>query len=356
MRSLAVALASVAVLSGGSSALGATPPRILVIYDMEGVSGIDREAMTNSRDPAYPEGRRFLTSDVNAAVRGLKAGGAGAIWVQDGHGSGNADEPDVLVDQLDSRATFDFRESDYDPYSTGLDGSLDGIVCIGMHARGETDGFLAHTWTLEPLFRVNGVDLTEAQIIALSAARWGVPVIMTSGDDVLGEQLKAPLPDLEYAVVKKAVSRAKAQPLTQDEVQRRIETAARKAVEKLQAGRYRPYYLQPPLTFEVSFQNAAQAARARSDKSVELASERSIRFVAPSFVEGYERCKPLIALATGERASLLFGLLQQSEDGKKLLDRYREVLIQRWLEPDKLPEWARPQAPPAPKRRFHGDN
>ena len=36
--------------------------------------------------PSLAEGRKFLTSDVNAAIRGLKAGGAGAIWVQDGHG------------------------------------------------------------------------------------------------------------------------------------------------------------------------------------------------------------------------------------------------------------------------------
>ena len=356
MKPRCVGLAVLALLLSGPFALAASTPRILVIYDMEGVSGIDREAMTDSRHPAYAEGRRFLTSDVNAAVRGLKAGGAGAVWVEDGHGSGNADEPDILLDQMDLRASFDFREADYDPYSTGLDGSLDGIVCIGMHARGETSGFLAHTWTIEPTFRVNGVDLTETQIIALSAARWGVPVIMTSGDDVLGEQLKTALPDVEYATVKKAVSRAKAEPLPQDEVQRRIETAARKAVEKLLAGRYRPYYLQPPLVFEVSFQNAAQAARARSDKSVELAGERTIRFTAPSFVDGYEKRKPLIALATAERASLLVRLLQQSEEGKKVLDHYGELLLQRWLDPEKLPEWARNPPATAPKKRFYGDN
>src|SRR5262245_64395401 len=98
-----------------SLASAAAAPRILIIYDMEGVSGIDREPMTDSQNPAYPEGRKFLTSDVNAAIRGLKAGGAGAIWVQDGHGSGNANEPDILVDQMDSRARFDFREDDVGP-------------------------------------------------------------------------------------------------------------------------------------------------------------------------------------------------------------------------------------------------
>jgi len=353
---LAVAAVGLSVVLAPSLASAAAAPRILIIYDMEGVSGIDREPMTDSQNPAYPEGRKFLTSDVNAAIRGLKAGGAGAIWVQDGHGSGNVNEPDILVDQMDSRASFDFREYDFDPYSTGLDGSLDGIVCIAMHARAGTDGFLAHTWTIEPSFRVNGVDITETQIIALSAARWGVPVIMVSGDDVLGEQLKTALPDVEYAMVKKAVSRAKAEPLPQDEVQKRIEAAAKKATEKLLAGRYRAYYLQPPIVFEIGFQNAAQATRARADKSVDLEGEKTVRFTAPTFVDGYEKSKHLIALATSERASLLVGLLRQSDEGKKILDRYRELLLQRWLEADKLPEWAREQPAPPPKKRFHGDN
>ena len=85
-----------------------------------------------------------------------------------------------------------------------------------------------------------------------------------------------------------------AKPLPPDEVQGRIEAAARKAVEKLLAGRYRPYYLQPPLVFELSFQNAAQAVRARSDKSVELSGERTICFAAP----GQLRSRPRISRRT----------------------------------------------------------
>lgn len=338
------------------AAAAATPPRVLIIYDMEGVSGIDREELTNFGNPEYAQGRRFLTSDVNAAVRGLVAGGAGAIWVQDGHGSGNSDEPDVLVDQMDPHARFDFRTWDYDPYSTGLDGSLDAIVCIAMHARAGRQGFLAHTYTLEPLFRVNGVELTETQIIALSAARWGVPVIMASGDDVLGEQLRTELPDLEYAVVKKALSLSRADPLAQEEVQRRIESAARQAMQKFLAGAYRPYYLPPPLSFEIEFQNAAQASRARRDKSIEDSGERAVRYAAASFVEGYERSKHLISLASADRLSLLTRLLNQSEEGKKIIARYQELVLQRWLEPEKLPEWARDRPAPAPRKRFHGDN
>lgn len=340
----------------GIDASAASGPRVLIIYDMEGVSGIDHESMTSYRSDDYPAGREFLTSDVNAAIRGLFAGGAGAVWIQDGHGSGNSDEPDLLLDEMDTRARFDFRERDYDPYSTGLDGSLDAIVCIGMHARAGANGFLAHTYTLEPAFRVNGVEITETQIVALSAARWGVPVIMVSGDDVLGDELRPEFPELEYAIVKTAVNPAKAIPLPQEEVRRRIEQAATKAMEKLLDGAFRPYYFRPPFVFELSFQNAGQASLAMRDQEIERVDDDTVRYIAGSFIEGYDRSKHLIALATADRLRLLVRMLEQSEEGRTLLDQYRALVLDRWLEPEKLPEWAR-AAPPSPeKKRYHGDN
>src|ERR1700756_1484028 len=83
-------------------------PKILLIYDMEGVSGVSHYEMTWVERPGdHARGREFLTSDVNAAIRGLAAGGAGSIRIQDGHGSGNVKEPDLLVDNVDPRAQFD---------------------------------------------------------------------------------------------------------------------------------------------------------------------------------------------------------------------------------------------------------
>jgi hypothetical protein len=133
-------------------------PKILIIYDMEGVSGVTHyEMLWFQRPDEYAKGRESLTSDVNAAIRGLTAGGAGSIWVQDGHGSGNANEPDLLVDKMDSHAKFDFRNYDFDPYNTGIDGSVDAIVCIAMHAHANTNGFMAHTVTDRISYKINGV-------------------------------------------------------------------------------------------------------------------------------------------------------------------------------------------------------
>src|SRR5262249_15023787 len=96
--------------AGSQPASGTLHPRILISYDMEGVSGaLTPDYVLADKPTQYAIGRKSLTSDVNAAIRGLVKGGAGSIWVQDAHGSGNVYEPDLLVSEMDPHASFDFR-------------------------------------------------------------------------------------------------------------------------------------------------------------------------------------------------------------------------------------------------------
>lgn len=339
-----------------TSQAAANHPKILIIYDMEGVSCITHyEMLWVERPDEYAKGRECLTSDVNAAIRGLAAGGAGSIWIQDGHGSGNAKEPDLLVDKMDSHAEFDFRDHDFDPYNTGLDGSIDAIVCVAMHARANTQGFMAHTVTDRISYRINGVDFTETHIVALSAARWGIPVIMVSGDNVLGEQLKPDFPELEYAVVKTAKSRALAETLPPGEPAKRIEEAAKRAMEKFLAGAYRPYYLPPPYDFELGFQNWQQANGAASAPGVQKEGDLEVRYKSAAFIEGY-----VLSLDALRRSSdslqVLIRILSQDPQGKKYLDQLSDSFWTRWLTPEKAAPYMQPGPKPAPKTRFYGDN
>jgi D-amino peptidase len=331
-------------------------PKILIIYDMEGVSGITHyEMLWVQRPDEYAKGRESLTSDVNAAVRGLVAGGAGPIWIQDGHGSGNVNEPDLLVDKMDSHANFDFRNYDFDPYNTGIDGSVDAIVCIAMHAHANTNGFMAHTVTDRISYRINGVDFTETHIVALSAARWGIPVIMVSGDQVLGEELKPDFPELEYAVVKTAKSRALAETLPEGEAARRIEAAAKRAMEKFLAGAYRPYYLQPPYDFQLGFQNWQQANGAATAPGVQKDGDLGVRYKSATFIDGYTLSLDALRRSS-DSLQVLIRILSQDPQGKKYLDQLSDTFWTRWLTPDKAPAYMQPSPPPPPKTRFYGDN
>lgn len=364
-----VALVVAGLISGSSSSAqtsrtvaasrpAANHPKILLIYDMEGVSGVaDPYHVLFQHADEYALGRKSLTSDVNAAIRGLAAGGAGSIWVQDGHGSGNSNEPDVLVDQMDSHASFDFRPYAFDPYSTGIDGSVDAIVCIGMHARANTPGFMAHTYTVDVDYRVNEVEFTETHIVAASAARWGIPVIMVSGDNVLEGQLKTDFPQLHYATVKTAKSHSVAEPLPAGEAEKRIEAAAHAAIEDFLAGKFRPYYLKPPFDFKLSFPEYQETDGAAENPMVQRDGDLSIRFESNSFVDGYEIATKSIHLAMEKYfAAVLIRLLSQDPAGRASLDQLEDVVIHRWLDWDHAPEWSKPGPRPPTKKRFYGDS
>lgn len=334
----------------------ANHPRVLIIYDMEGVSGVTHyEMLWVERPEEYAKGRESLTSDVNAAIRGVFAGGAGSVWIQDGHGSGNTKEPDLLIDKMDPRAKFDFRDHDFDPYNTGIDGSVDAIVCVAMHAHANTNGFMAHTVTDRISYRINGVDFTETHIVALSAARWGIPVIMVSGDQVLGEELKPDFPELEYAVVKTAKSRALAETLPEGEAARRIEAAAKRAMEKFIAGAYRPYYLQPSYDFQLGFQNWQQANGAATAPGVLKDGELGVRYRSATFIEGYTLSLDALRRSS-DSLQVLIRILGQDPQGKKYLDQLSDTFWTRWLTPDKAAPYMQPGPPPPPKTRFYGDN
>ena len=62
--------------------------RVLIMTDMEGVSGIVAWEQVRGGDVMYEEGRKLYTEEINAAVRGARAAGATEIVVEDCHGAG----------------------------------------------------------------------------------------------------------------------------------------------------------------------------------------------------------------------------------------------------------------------------
>ena len=119
-------------------AVGNTQPRsikVLLLYDMEGTSGAtDFKHTTFAHQAEYTDGRASLTADVNAAIAGLKAAGATEIVVVDGHGSGNAREPDVFEGQILAPGRMIARNAPFDIYMDSYDHSFDAIVAVAMHA------------------------------------------------------------------------------------------------------------------------------------------------------------------------------------------------------------------------------
>ena len=108
--------------------------RVLIMSDMEGVSGIVVWEQVNGGAAMFEEGRRLYTEEINAAVRGAKAAGATEIVVVDCHGAGqgwtfNSLIPDKIHPDCEWVAHHGWGRYE-DMWKSGCDACL----LIGMHA------------------------------------------------------------------------------------------------------------------------------------------------------------------------------------------------------------------------------
>src|SRR3954462_10729500 len=120
--------------------------RVLIMTDMEGVSGIVVWEQVTGGSPMYEECRRLYTEEINAAVRGAKAGGATEIVVMDCHGAGEGWTFNSLIpEELDPDCEY-VVQNEWTEYVEYLEGGVDAALFVGMHAMaGTRDGVLAHT-------------------------------------------------------------------------------------------------------------------------------------------------------------------------------------------------------------------
>jgi D-amino peptidase len=324
--------------------------KVLLLYDMEGVSGATDFRHTSFAHPIeYGQGRKSLTADVNAAVAGLKAAGASDVVVVDGHGSGNAGQPDVLEDELAAPAKMHYRDSPFDIYMDSFDESIDAIVAIGMHAgAGNRQGFLSHTYTFEDVeYKVNGIPFNESMILAMGAARLRIPLVAVTGDDQLEKELRRELPWVQYATVKHAVDRSKAEALPREEASRRIEIAARDGLSRLAAAEvpnFKDLY-----RFELTFQDESQARNAALIPDAELLTDGvSVQFTARDFEDGYRTSVRLISMASAVgRATAMNAIISRPPANGELKTAVTDWLYARFLQG--MPAPATTQSPQKPR-------
>src|SRR3954451_18672843 len=152
---------------------------------MEGISGIVKPEQTNATKPQFEEGRKLYTEEINAAVRGAKAGGATEILVMDCHGAGEGYSWNSLVaEELDPDCEF-IVQDEWTGYTAFLESGCDAALFVGMHAMaGTADGVLNHTVSGVDWQNLwfNGTRVGETGINAALCGTWGCPVLLVTGD------------------------------------------------------------------------------------------------------------------------------------------------------------------------------
>jgi D-amino peptidase len=252
--------------------------KVFVVSDMEGVSGIVKGAQTTGGAPMYEEGRRLYTEEINAAVRGAKAGGATEIVVMDCHGAGGEWTFNSLVPELlDPDCEFVVQQ-EWTEYTEFLEQGVDAALFVGMHARaGTRDGVLNHTVSGQVWQNLwfNGTLVGETGINAALCGSWGCPVLLVTGDEASCREGKALLGDgLTTVSVKRGLSASSARQVPPLRARALIEEGAKQALGDLKA--VPPYDPGRPCEIRVEYKNTAAPDELRFRYGVERVDDRAI--------------------------------------------------------------------------------
>lgn len=218
--------------------------RVYISTDLEGCSGITLFAQTRDPvSPLYPESRRLLMGDINAAVEGAVEGGATRIWVVDGHGNPMNVVPELMHPAAEYLCGRGF------PATWGLEAGFDCAFFVGYHAMNRTpDGVLCHTQSSrsEARYWYHGQEYGEIGQSAMIAGHFDIPVTLVTGDVAACREACQFLgAEVVTVAVKEGYGRECCRMLAPVRAHELIREAAREALKRV--NRCRPYKVQVPL-------------------------------------------------------------------------------------------------------------
>src|SRR5437667_7420845 len=202
---------------------------VFVSIDMEGIAGIAHLKQVWRGSDYFRASREIVTGEANAAVAGAFEGGASGVVVNDSHG----DMYNLLAEKMDPRAELLIGSPKVLSMMQGFGPDFDVALFIGYHAPAGTQAaVLDHTYSGRLIYevRLNGEPATEAELNAVFAGTYGVPVGLVSGDDKACAQAAKRLPGIRTVVVKEGYGRNVAKSLHPSAARDAIRKAAAETV------------------------------------------------------------------------------------------------------------------------------
>lgn len=234
--------------------------RIVVMVDMEGITGICKREQTIPGDPLFAEGRELMIGDINATVQGLVDAGVDDIVVYDCHYYSF----NVPLPPLHPAARYMRGAAANGVRVPGIDRKTDGVILLGYHAMaGTLHAVLEHTMSGLAWFNlaVNGRSIGEVGYDAALAGAEGVPVLMVSGDDKVCAEARDFLGrHVTTVCVKEGYARHGALLLSPARTKEMLRAGAAKAVK--QVGKVKPFKFRKPAVVELTFKHTSDADNA----------------------------------------------------------------------------------------------
>ncbi len=180
--------------------------RVYLSVDIEGINGIVHSSQTQPGEPGYERSVQLMHQETNAVIEGALAAGAAEVIVNDAHYDMRNLRPELLHPQ--AKLISGWQK----PYSmvSGVDKQVDVACFVGYHSRaGTARGVLSHTYRAQVFYdvKLNGVSVGETGLNAALAGRFGVPIALITGDDVVCAEAAELIGPVALVPVKTALSR-----------------------------------------------------------------------------------------------------------------------------------------------------
>jgi D-amino peptidase len=260
--------------------------RVLIMSDMEGVSGIVTWKQVEGGSPMYEEGRRLYTEEINAAVRGAIAAGATEIVAVDCHGAGgdwsfNSFIPELLHPNCEWVAHHTWGR-----YTELLEKGCDAMLAVGMHARaGTPDGVLCHTISTVTWRNLwfNDDLVGELGVNAALCGHYNCPVALVTGDEAVCRESREILGDApSYVAVKKGLTRYSARQM--------IEEGAKTALKDL--SKLKAYVPAKPSTITIEVETVDKVGQFRGRHGVEVIGPLKVQSKAANWMTAWDQIWP----------------------------------------------------------------
>jgi D-amino peptidase len=269
--------------------------KVFLSVDMEGISGLVRWLDVASRGIDFDRNRRAMTLDANAAIEGAFAAGATEVVVEENHGV--EDLCVLLMEEIDPRCSVVRGAGRPGPTTmSALDESVDMVMLVGHHAgAGTWPGIMAHTISFGSFqnVRLRGRNIGEPDIFTIRAGEVGAPVGLITGDQMVIEEVRKRVPNVEAVQVKKALGRQSGEVIPPVRARELIRAGAENATRRARNGEFEPYGGEPaPYEIEVDLRDApneAMRANLTGLPEFEIVGDRTVATDAPDMDLGFRR-------------------------------------------------------------------
>lgn len=269
--------------------------KLFLSVDMEGISGIvDTSYINPDSGINYQRGRQFMTDDANAVIEAALECGATEIVVADSHNTMN----NILWESLHPKAQLLAGSPRDHSMMHGLEESFDAAMFIGYHTRQGIPGVLSHTMSgVVRNMYINGRVVGEFGFNAAYAGLYNVPVVMVSGDNLIAEEARELIPEIETAIVKQAVSRTTALCLSREDATAELKRQTKAALSKPK--KISPFLTAAPVELAIQFSHSGQAEMAAIVPGTRYDTESgTVNYSAANQHDLYKTMRAMINLAS----------------------------------------------------------